>query len=81
MAMVQGGWTIGFGTIVYPNGIKVKKVDICTESQTKAYMSYDLKPFELAVKNVVTVPFNQNQLDALVSLAYSIETGDFNKST
>ncbi len=44
-------------------------------------MSYDLKPFELAVKNVVTVPFNQNQLDALVSLAYSIETGAFNKST
>ena len=76
-----GVWTIGFGTTVYPNGIKVKKGDTCTEVQAKAYMAHDLKKFEVAVNNAVTVPLNQNQFDALVSLAYNIGTGAFSGST
>lgn len=76
-----GVWTIGFGTTIYPNGIKVKKGDTCTEAQAKEYMAHDLKKFELAVNGAVTVPLNQNQFDALVSLAYNIGTGAFNKST
>ena len=76
-----GVWTIGFGTTVYPNGIKVKKGDTCTEAQAKAYMAYDLKKFESAVNNAVKVPLNQNQFDALVSLAYNIGTDAFSKST
>ena len=76
-----GVWTIGFGTTVYPNGIKVKKGDTCTEAQAKAYMAHDLKKFEDAVNNVVKVPLKQNQFDALVSLAYNIGTDAFSKST
>lgn len=76
-----GVWTIGFGTTVYPNGIKVKKGDTCTEAQAKAYMAHDLKKFESAVNNAVKVSLNQNQFDALVSLAYNIGTGAFSKST
>ena len=76
-----GVWTIGFGTTVYPNGIKVKKGDTCTEAQAKAFMAHDLKKFEAAVNNAVTVPLSQNQFDALVSLAYNIGTGAFSKST
>ena len=76
-----GVWTIGFGTTIYPNGIRVKKGDTCTEAQAKAYMAHDLKKFESAVNNAVTVPINQNQFDALVSLAYNIGTGAFSKST
>lgn len=76
-----GVWTIGFGTTVYPNGIKVKKGDTCTEVQAKAYMAHDLKKFEAAVNNAVTVPLNQNQFDALLSLAYNIGTDAFSKST
>ena len=76
-----GVWTIGFGTTVYPNGIKVKKGDTCTEAQAKTYMAYDLKKFESAVNNAVKIPLNQNQFDALVSLAYNIGTGAFSKST
>lgn len=76
-----GVWTIGFGTTVYPNGIRVKKGDICTEAQAKAYMTYDLKKFESAVNNAVTVPLNQNQFDALVSLVYNIGTNAFKNST
>ncbi len=76
-----GVWTIGFGTTVYPNGIKVKKGDTCTEAQAKAYMAHDLKKFESAVNNEVKIPLNQNQFDALVSLAYNIGTNTFSKST
>ena len=76
-----GVWTIGFGTTVYPNGIRVKKGDTCTEAQAKAYMAHDLKKFESAVNNAVKVPLNQNQFDALVSLAYNIGTGAFSEST
>ena len=76
-----GVWTIGFGTTIYPNGIKVKKGDTCTEAQAKSYMAHDLKKFEQAVNGAVNIPLNQNQFDALVSLAYNIGTGAFNKST
>ena len=76
-----GVWTIGFGTTVYPNSIKVKKGDACTEAQAKAYMAHDLKKFESAVNNAVTVPLSQNQFDALVSLAYNIGTNAFSGST
>ena len=76
-----GVWTIGFGTTIYPNGIKVKKGDVCTEAQAKAYMAHDLKKFELAVNNTVNVSLNQNQFDALVSLAYNIGTNAFKNST
>lgn len=76
-----GVWTIGFGTTVYPNGHKVKKGDTCTEAQAKQYMQNDLKKFESTVNDVVTVPLNQNQFDALVSLTYNIGSGAFSKST
>jgi len=44
-------------------------------------MAHDLKKFETAVNNAVTVPLSQNQFDALVSLAYNIGTNAFSKST
>ncbi len=76
-----GVWTIGFGTTIYPNGIKVKRGDTCTREQAKAYMTPELKKFELAVNSAVTVPINQNQFDALVSLTYNIGIKAFKNST
>ena len=76
-----GVWTIGFGTTKYPNGIRVKKGDTCTLDQAKAYMQNDLKSFEQTVNNTVKVPLNQNQFDALVSLAYNIGSNAFKNST
>ena len=74
-----GVWTIGYGTTVI-NGTKVKKGDTCTVEQAKSYMAQDLKQFESAV-NQVKVPLNQNQYDALVSLAYNIGVSAFLNST
>ncbi len=76
-----GVWTIGYGTTIYPNGIKVKRGDTCTTEQAKAYMAHDLKKFESAVNTAVAVPINQNQFDALVSLTYNIGIKAFKNST
>lgn len=76
-----GIWTIGFGTIKYPNGVRVKRGDTCTLEQAKSYMRCDLIEFEHTVNSLVKVPLNQNQFDALVSLTYNIGSGAFKSST
>ena len=76
-----GVWTIAFGTIKYPNGVRVKKGDTCTLDQAKEYMRHDLIEFEHTVNSSVKVPLNQNQFDALVSLAYNIGSSAFKSST
>ena len=76
-----GIWTIGFGTIKYPNGVRVKKGDTCTLEQAKEYMRYDLIEFEHTVNDSVKVLLTQNQFDALVSLAYNIGSNAFKSST
>ena len=76
-----GIWTIGFGTIKYPNDVRVKKGDTCTLEQAKEYMRHDLIEFEHTVNSSVKVPLNQNQFDALVSLAYNIGSSAFKSST
>ncbi|HAV5486803.1 TPA: lysozyme, partial [Acinetobacter baumannii] len=49
-----GVWTIGTGTTVYPNGVKVKKGDACTAEQAKTYFKHDLAKFEKTVNESVT---------------------------
>lgn len=76
-----GVWTIGWGTTVYPSGKKVKKGDKITLEQARQYKAYDLARFEKAVNDAVKVPLNQNQFNALVSLAYNIGEKAFTGST
>lgn len=76
-----GVWTIGFGTIKYPNGIRVKAGDSCTSQQAEDYLRNDLSAFESAVNRLVKAKLTQNQFDALVSLTYNIGSGAFKGST
>ncbi|MDO3663431.1 lysozyme [Acinetobacter higginsii] len=76
-----GVWTIGFGTTVYPNGVKVKRGDTCTKAQAMTFFQHDLRRFEAAVNQAVKVVVNQNQFDALVSLTYNIGEAAFKGST
>lgn len=76
-----GVWTIGWGTTVYPNGQKVKKGDKITLEQAKQYKAHDLAKFEKAINDTVKAPLNQNQFNALVSLAYNIGVSAFTNST
>ena len=52
-----------------------------TDDQQQALMTVAAAPAQRAVTNAVTVPLNQNQYDALTSLAYNIGTGAFQRST
>ena len=76
-----GVWTVGFGTTVYPNGIRVKRGDSCTKAEAVSFFKHDLRRFEAAVNQAVKVVVNQNQFDALVSLAYNIGETAFKGST
>lgn len=52
-----------------------------TKAQSRAYLRKDLARFERCVNDAVTVPINQNQFDALVSLAFNIGEANFEKSS
>ena len=76
-----GVWTIGCGTIKYPNGNAVKKGDVCTDAQVDQYFSNDLVKFENSVNSLVKVPLTQNQFDALVSFSYNVGVANLAAST
>lgn len=76
-----GVWTIGYGTIKYPNGVKVKKGDVCTDEQADQYFNNDLVKFENSVNSLVKVPLTQNQFAALVSFAYNLGATNLSNST
>ena len=76
-----GVWTIGCGTIKYPNGVRVKKGDTCTELQAESYLENDLVKFENAINRLVKVPLNQNQFDALSSFTYNLGETNLSSST
>jgi lysozyme len=52
-----------------------------TAAESDAILSRDLAKFEASVSNAVRVPLNQNEFDALVSLAFNIGGGAFAGST
>ncbi|ELW85182.1 MULTISPECIES: lysozyme [Acinetobacter] len=76
-----GVWTIGYGTIKYPNGARVSKGDTCTQAQAEMWLKNDCKWVDACLDKYVKVPTTQNQFDALASLVYNIGETAFVKST
>ena len=59
--------TIGYGTIMYPDGSRVTMNDSdITEAQAEQYLMFEV---------------NQNQFDALISFAYNLGLGALHGST
>ena len=74
--------TISIGCTYYPDGRKVKMTDpVITESFAKEIFQSILVHYEKAVDSFCRDDINQNQFDALVSLAYNIGVGNLQKST
>lgn len=75
--------TIGVGTTIYPNGVKVSMSDKpITLEQAKEYLMHDLQKFEKGVNELIgKTKLNQNQFDALVSFAYNCGLGNLKTST
>lgn len=74
--------TIGYGNTYYPDG---KRVTMLDKPITKEYAYEMFKTiadrFALRVDGLVTAKVNQNQFNALVSFAYNVGMGNFQKST
>ena len=75
--------TIGYGNTYYPNGKKVTLSDKpISEIEATEMISYIAqKDFGDKILQLVKVPLNQNQFDALISICYNIGMGNFSKST
>lgn len=76
-----GIWTIGYGCITYPTGVKVREGEKCTQEEAEFFLKYEISLKSGPVSSMVTVPITQNQFDALVSFAYNCGVGALRKST
>lgn len=66
-------WTIGWGTIEYPDGRAVKQGDTCTQVQADAYFLVEMASKEQGVLALLgDKALTQPQFDALVSFAYNL---------
>ena len=69
-------WTIGYGhTKTARRGQRIN------HQEAERLLKEDLKVYEKAVRDYVSVPLNQNQFDALVSFCFNVGVGAFQNST
>jgi lysozyme len=74
--------TIGYGSTYYLNGRRVTLLDKpITELEAFEMFKAIADKFADKVSKLVTTPVDQNQFNALVSLAYNIGPANFQKST
>lgn len=70
-------YTAGYGH----TGTDVKPGMTVTQEMADKWFDIDVAKFESGVSALLTAPTNQQQFDAMVSLAYNIGLGNFKSST
>jgi lysozyme len=74
--------TIGYGSIMWPDGKKVQMGQQISAEQAEKMLQWEVDkktvPVEYLLKGICV---NQNQFDALVSFAYNLGIGALTKST
>ena len=74
--------TIGWGTIRYPNGVRVTLKDAeITQKQADIFFLHDVANSESEVDAMTIDSINQNQFDILVSFHYNLGGGALRRST
>ena len=74
--------TIGWGATFYPSGIKVTMQDKPISLATASWMFRTIADrFAVDVDKLIKANLNQNQFNAIASLAYNIGIGGLAKST
>jgi lysozyme len=68
-------------TIGYGSTLGVQMGDEITKAQAIELLMADIERFEDAVRRHVNVPLTQHQFDALVSFAFNVGVGAFQRST
>ncbi|WP_454880655.1 lysozyme [Sphingobacterium detergens] len=76
-----GVWTLGYGTVRWPDGRKVSPGDrIKDEKEAYELLNYSLISPTRIVNSHVKFRLTQNQFDVLASIVYSIRGLEFNRS-
>ena len=79
---VAGIWTIGYGTIMYPDGKKVKEGEVTDLRRAEAFLTWEVELKSQGIDKLLTpVILTQNQFDSLVSFAYNAGINAFKGST
>jgi len=76
-----GVWTIGYGWTQPVDGKPVGKGMTITQQKANQLLTEGVAQYENGVTNLVTVPLNQNQFDALVDFAYNLGVNALKGST
>lgn len=76
-----GVWTIGYGWTQPVDGKPVAKGMVTTQQKANQLLTEGVAQYEKGVTNLVTVPLNQNQFDALVDFAYNLGVNALKGST
>jgi lysozyme len=75
-------YTIGYGsTYNIDQKRPVQANDVIDEETALRWLKIAIQDKVKAIKEIVKVPINQNQLDSLTSLSYNIGLGNFKNST
>lgn len=73
--------TYGFGSTTHEDGTPVRLGDKTTPPKALARALQDVRSYEGAIRQCVTVPLHQYEYDAFVSLAYNVGPAAFCGST
>lgn len=74
--------TIGYGTICYENGVKVKMGDCITNERADELLFFEVNQKVCSITDMIKgVPLNQNQIDSLSCFAYNVGCGALQGST
>ena len=76
-----GIWTIGYGSTYYENMQRVKQGDKVSQQRANEIFEFVANRFARNVDDLITSQPTQNQFNAVVSLAYNIGLGNFQRST
>lgn len=73
-------WTIGWGSIMYKDGSKVRRGQIITDAVAEDLLLWEIEK-KTKQLNMMDLEVNQNQFDAIVSFTYNVGIGAFRRST
>lgn len=71
-------WTIGFGTIKYPNGLPVKRGDVCSKEDAERWLEFEVGEKTAYLNQIISMynlQLEQHEFDALVSIIYNCGAG------
>ena len=76
-----GIWTIGYGTVTFPDGHSVKPGDTITQADATTALVAGMQQRLDFVSPHINVVLDQNEVDAIADFVYNIGTGNFLGST